>query len=51
MCVTRTGAASRRGGDHTSRCTSSGGRSLFFANSVAPREVAGGNATRQSHIS
>src|SRR5215211_4726236 len=49
--VARTGPSSRRGGCHSSRCASSGGRSEFLAQSVRPAAVAGASATRQSHTS
>ena len=41
--------ASRRGAKRSTTCSSAGGRSEFFANSVQLRSVAGYNATRQSH--
>src|SRR5581483_8201781 len=45
-CVT----GSRRGGNHSSTCTSAGGRSELFANRGAPPAGAGPSATRRSHI-
>src|ERR1700730_11415449 len=49
MYVARTAARSRRGGCDSNRWASPGGRSDAFAYKTGPAE-AGGNATRQSHI-
>src|ERR1700674_3982996 len=49
MYVARTAARSRRGGCHSNRWASPGGRSAAFASRAGAAE-AGGKATRQSHI-